>query len=163
MIANVFSKAEHKTQSEAAQRILKRHKRGMICVFESLAEQTIVLVVFTKTQPIQAHLTNCCMFGCAAKKYSFECPLKSTGKIIVCTVVFSKGQLSKTSNLLCVRRPIPAKCSIYCLLKLWRKDKCGTIVFSKAQTSESLHVLCVSNAQPNKVCTLVVDFPCSTE
>ena len=76
----------------------------------------------------------------------------------MCTIVFSKAQLSKTSNLLCVRRPIAAKCSIYCLLRLWRKDKCGTNVFSKAQPSNTLHMLCVSNTQPNKVCTFFADF-----
>ena len=81
----------------------------------------------------------------------------------MCTIVFSKAQLSKTSNLLCVRRPIAAKCSIYCLLRLWRKDKDGTNVFSKAQPSNTLHLLCVSKTQPNKVCTFVIEFESSTE
>ena len=81
----------------------------------------------------------------------------------MCTIVISKAQLSKTSNLLCVRRPIPAKYSIYCLLRVWRKDKCGSLVFSKAQPSKTLHVLWLSNAQPNKVCTFVVAFEGSTE
>ena len=81
----------------------------------------------------------------------------------MCTIVFSKAQLSKTSNLLCVRQPIAAKYGIYCLLKFWRKDKCGTIVFSKAHPSKTLHVLCVSNNQPNKVCTFVVDFEGSAD
>ena len=49
----VFSKAEYKAQSEAVQRMQKRDKRGMFCVFESLAEQNIVLAVFAKAQPIQ--------------------------------------------------------------------------------------------------------------
>ena len=71
------------------------------------------------------------------------------------TLVFSKAQLRKTSNLLCVRRPIPAKYSIDCLLRFRRKNECGTIVFPKAQPSNTLHVLCVSNAQPNKVCNFL--------
>ena len=58
----------------------------------------------------------------------------------MCTIVFSKVQLSKTSNLLCLRRPIPAMHSIYCLLRLWRKDKSGTIVFPKAQPRK--HCMC---------------------
>ena len=84
---------------------------------------------------------------------SFETPEERQ----VCTIVFSKAQLSKTSNLLCVQRPIPAKYSIYCLLILWRKDKCAPLVSSKAQPSKTLHVLCVSNDEPNKECTFLVE------
>ena len=90
---------------------------------------------------------------------SFESPPER----YVCTIVFSKAQLSKTSNLLCVRRPIPAKYSIYCLLRLRRKDKRGTIVASKAQPSKTLHVLCFVNDQPNKVYIFVSVFEDSTE
>ena len=53
MISNVFSKAEHKAQSEAVHRMQKRDKRGMFCVVGSLAEQNTVLAVFAKAQPIQ--------------------------------------------------------------------------------------------------------------
>ena len=53
MISIVFSQIEHKAQSEAMQRMQKRDKRGMPCVFESSAEQNIVLAVFAKAQPIQ--------------------------------------------------------------------------------------------------------------
>ena len=49
----MFSKAEHKAQSEAVQRLQKRDERGMLCVFESVAEQDIVLAMFAKAQPIQ--------------------------------------------------------------------------------------------------------------
>ena len=49
----MFSKAEHKAQSEAAQRMQKRDKRGMFYVFASSAEQNIVLAVFARAQPMQ--------------------------------------------------------------------------------------------------------------
>ena len=45
--------AEYKAQSEAVQRMQKRDKCGMFCVFGSSAEQDIVLAVFAKAQPIQ--------------------------------------------------------------------------------------------------------------
>ena len=40
VISSVFSKAEYKAQSEAVQRMQKRDKCGMFCVFESSAEET---------------------------------------------------------------------------------------------------------------------------
>ena len=41
MISSVFSKAEYKAQSEAVQRMQKRDERGMVCVFESSAEEVL--------------------------------------------------------------------------------------------------------------------------
>ena len=102
------------------------------CVSESSAEQNIVLAVFAKAQPIQVwHFV--CLRTLSKQSIASDVFLKSEGKIRACTIVLSKVQLSKTSNLLCFRWPFPANYSMDRVLKFCSKDKRGTIVFSKVR------------------------------
>ena len=90
MISNVLSKAEHKTQSEAAQRMQKRDKRGMFCVVGSLAEQNTVLAVFAKAQPIQVwHLLHLRMLS--KQSIALSVVWNSGGKISVHYCIFESS------------------------------------------------------------------------